>query len=409
MMDKLTHCRACQAKDPYLFLPMGKHPPANMFVRPDELDREQPSFPLNTQVCLQCGLIQVADQIPADFFRHYLYVPSGASTMHTHFAELAATLEKRAKGELIVDIGCNDGLMLGAANGNGSKTLGVDPAANLAKIARERGVDVHVAYFNSESAAEVRDSHGPARVIVTTNTFNHIGDLHGFMEAVMVLLDEFGTLVVEVPWAKAIVETNEFDNVYHEHVSEMSLLSNVKLGEFFDLDVVDVQKLPVHGGSMRIFMRRRAAGETPAPIVAQMLAEERAAGLLKQSTYDEFARRVEEMKVDLLRMLADLKAQNLKVAGYGAPAKGNTLLNYFDIGTETLEYLVDRNPLKQGMFSPGKKIPIYGPEAIAERKPDVLLVLAWNFFDEIREQQAEFEAAGGRFLVPLPTPMMVGG
>jgi hypothetical protein len=409
MMDKLTHCRACQAKDPYLFLPMGKHPPANMFVRPDELDREQPSFPLNTQVCLQCGLIQVADQIPADFFRHYLYVPSGASTMHTHFAELAATLEKRAKGELIVDIGCNDGLMLGAANGNGSKTLGIDPAANLAKIARERGVDVHVAYFNSESAAEVRDSHGPARVIVTTNTFNHIGDLHGFMEAVMVLLDEFGTLVVEVPWAKAIVETNEFDNVYHEHVSEMSLLSNVKLGEFFDLDVVDVQKLPVHGGSMRIFMRRRAAGETPAPIVAQMLAEERAAGLLKQSTYDEFARRVEEMKVDLLRMLADLKAQNLKVAGYGAPAKGNTLLNYFDIGTETLEYLVDRNPLKQGMFSPGKKIPIYGPEAIAERKPDVLLVLAWNFFDEIREQQAEFEAAGGRFLVPLPTPMMVGG
>jgi hypothetical protein len=409
MMDKLTHCRACQAKDPYLFLPMGKHPPANMFVRPDELDREQPSFPLNTQVCLQCGLIQVADQIPADFFRHYLYVPSGASTMHTHFAELAATLEKRAKGELIVDIGCNDGLMLGAANGNGSKTLGIDPAANLAKIARERGVDVHVAYFNSESAAEVRDSHGPARVIVTTNTFNHIGDLHGFMEAVMVLLDEFGTLVVEVPWAKAIVETNEFDNVYHEHVSEMSLLSNVKLGEFFDLDVVDVQKLPVHGGSMRIFMRRRAAGETPAPIVAQMLAEERAAGLLKQSTYDEFARRVEEMKVDLLRMLADLKAQNLKVAGYGAPAKGNTLLNYFDIGTETLEYLVDRNPLKQGMFSPGKKIPIYGPEAISERKPDVLLVLAWNFFDEIREQQAEFEAAGGRFLVPLPTPMMVGG
>ena len=409
MADTLTHCRACQTKNPYVFLPMGNHPPANMFVRPDEVGKEQPSYPLNTQVCLNCGLIQVADQVPEDFFRHYLYVPSGAATMHSHFAELAKTLEKRADGELIVDIGCNDGLMLAAANMNGSRTLGIDPAANLAKIAGERGVDVHVAYFNRETAADVRDRHGPAMVIVTTNTFNHIGDLHGFVAAVMVLLNENGTLVIEVPWAKAIVETNEFDNVYHEHVSEMSLLSIVKLGEFFGLDVVDVHKLHVHGGSMRIFMRRREAGETQTPIVAQMLAEEGASGLLKQSTYEDFARRVQEMKADLQRMLAGLKAQKMKLAGYGAPAKGNTLLNYFDIGTETLEFLVDRNPLKQGLFSPGKKIPIYGPEAIAEKKPDVLLVLAWNFFDEIREQQAGFEAAGGRFLVPLPIPRMVGG
>lgn len=409
MADTLARCRACQAKDPYVFLPMGNHPPANMFVRPDEVGEEQPSYALNTQVCLSCGLIQVADQVPADFFRHYLYVPSGATTMHSHFAELAAALENRAGGELIVDIGCNDGLMLAAANKNGSKTLGIDPAANLAKIAGERGVDVHVAYFNQDTAKEVREKHGPARVIATTNTFNHIGDLHGFMAGVMVLLDESGTLVIEVPWSKDIVETNEFDNVYHEHVSEMSLLSIVKLGEFFGLTVVDVHKLSVHGGSMRIFMCRESEGESQSPIVAQMLAEEVAAGLLKQSTYDEFSQRVEELRVELKRMLVSLKEQGLTVAGYGAPAKGNTLLNYFDIGAETLDFLVDRNPLKQGLFSPGKKIPIYGPEAIAERKPDVLLVLAWNFFDEIRQQQAAFEAGGGQFLVPLPTPRMVGG
>lgn len=409
MADTLTRCRTCQVEDPYVFLPMGNHPPANMFVRPDEVGEEQPSYPLNTQVCLNCGLIQVADQVPEDFFRHYLYVPSGATTMHSHFSELAETLEKRANGELIVDIGCNDGLMLAAANKNGSKTLGIDPAANLAKSASEKGVEVHVAYFNQETAAEVRDKHGQARVIVTTNTFNHIGDLHGFVAGVMVLLEENGTLVIEVPWAKEIVETNQFDNVYHEHVSEMSLLSIVKLGEFFGLDVVDVHKLHVHGGSMRIFMRCSEAGEAQSPIVAQMLSEEVSSGLLKQSTYDDFSRRVDGLRADLLRMLAGLKTEKLRVAGYGAPAKGNTLLNYFDIGTETLEFLVDRNPLKQGLFSPGKKIPIYGPEAIAEKKPDVLLVLAWNFFDEIREQQAEFEAAGGRFLVPLPVPTMVGG
>lgn len=407
MNSTLDVCRTCLSSDLTLFLPMGNHPPANMFVRPDELAKDQPAYPLNTQACLNCGLIQVADQIPADFFRHYLYVPSGAATMHTHFAELAQVLEKRAQGGLIVDIGCNDGLMLSAANKQGSKTLGIDPAANLAELAKANGVDVHVAYFNPQTAQEVLDKHGPAQVISTTNTFNHIGDLHTFMTGVKILMAEKGTFVIEVPWAKAIVETNEFDNVYHEHVSEMSLLSVVKLGAFFDLEVVDVHKLAVHGGSMRIFMRNSSANEEPSQIVSHMLAEEKAAGLTQQATYDDFAARVEKMREELLSQLSHLKKSGLKIAGYGAPAKGNTLLNYFRIGTETLDFLVDRNPLKQGLYSPGMKIPIYGTEAIAQEKPDILLVLAWNFFDEIYEQQAAFRAGGGKFLVPLPTPRLV--
>lgn len=407
MNSTLDACRTCLSSDLTLFLPMGNHPPANMFVRPEELAKDQPAYPLNTQACLNCGLIQVADQIPADFFRHYLYVPSGAATMHTHFAELAQVLEKRAQGGLIVDIGCNDGLMLSAANKQGSKTLGIDPAANLAELAKANGVDVHVAYFNPQTAQEVLDKHGPAQVISTTNTFNHIGDLHTFMTGVKILMAEKGTFVIEVPWAKAIVETNEFDNVYHEHVSEMSLLSVVKLGAFFDLEVVDVHKLPVHGGSMRIFMRNSSANEEPSQIVSHMLAEEKAAGLTQQATYDDFAARVEKMREELLSQLSHLKKSGLKIAGYGAPAKGNTLLNYFRIGTETLDFLVDRNPLKQGLYSPGMKIPIYGTEAIAQEKPDILLVLAWNFFDEIYEQQAAFRAGGGKFLVPLPTPRLV--
>ncbi len=402
-----TTCRACKSENLMLVLPMGNHPPANMFAKTQDLSEPQPAFPLNTQACLDCGLIQVADQVPADFFTDYLYVPSGAATMHTHFAGLAQVAVERAQGGMIVDIGCNDGLMLSHANGLGGKCLGIDPAANLAKIANERGVRVHVDFFNPETAKTVREQEGPASVITTTNTFNHIDDLHGFTAGVLDLLTDDGVFIIEVPWGKAILETNEFDNVYHEHVSELSLLSIVKLGEAVGLDVVDVTKLPVHGGSMRVFMQRATLNKTPAPIVAEMLADEAAAGMTDRASYEEFADRVHELRDSLLKILADLKADGKTVAGYGAPAKGNTLLNYFDIGVETLDFLVDRNPLKQGLYSPGKLIPVLPPEAVFERKPDYLLVLAWNFFDEIREQMAEFEAQGGKFIVPLPMPVIL--
>jgi len=405
-MERLEHCRACLAPQPYLFLALGDHPPANMFVRPNEVDEEQPSFSLNTQACLHCGLIQIADQIPTDFFRHYLYVPSGATTMHRHFGELAETLKRRAGEGLIVDIGCNDGLLLKACNDLGCNTLGVDPAANLAELANARGVAVHVAYFDPPTARKLRKDRGAAKVIVTTNTFNHIGDLHYFMAGVVDLLDEAGTFVVEVPWAKELLERNEFDTVYQEHVSEFSLSSMVRLGNFFDLEVVDVHKLPIHGGSMRVFFQRKLQA-TATAAVGEMLEEELEAGMLEPRTYDDFADRVEEVRRDLIAMLAELKRQGLKIAGYGAPAKGNTLLNYFGVGPNHLDFLVDRNPLKQGLFSPGMKIEVRSPEAIETERPDILMVLAWNFLDEIREQQAAFTSRGGRFLVPLPRPVLV--
>ncbi len=390
-----------------LVLPMGDHPPANMFVRAEDRENPQPSFPLNTQACLDCGLIQVADQVPPDFFTDYLYVPSGAATMHTHFAELAQVVVDRSQGGLIVDIGCNDGLMLSHANALGGKTLGVDPAANLAVIAAERGVRVHTDFFNPQTARDLRVTEGAAKVITTTNTFNHIDDLHGFAEGVLELLDDDGVFVIEVPWGKAILETNEFDNVYHEHLSELSLLSIVRLGQAVGLDVVDVTKLPVHGGSMRVFMQPSNLGIEPAPIVASMLDEEKAAGMTRRESYEEFADRVHELKDSLIGMLSDIKASGKTVAGYGAPAKGNTLLNYFEIGPDVLDFLVDRNPLKQGLYSPGMMIPVLAPDAVNERQPDYLLVLAWNFFDEIREQMSEFEARGGKFIVPLPMPRVI--
>lgn len=406
MNDRLSACRACLTPQPYLFLPLGNHPPANMFVRENELADRQPSFALNTQACLTCGLIQVADQIPTDFFSHYLYVPSGADTMHSHFAELADVLAQRAGDGLIVDIGANDGLLLQACNARNCWTIGVDPAANLAEIAASRGVDVHVAYFGPETAAELALSLGEAKVVVTTNTFNHIGDLHTFMQGVAKLLSADGTFVIEVPWAKELLERNEFDTIYQEHVSEFSLLSIQRLGAFFDLEVVDVTKLSVHGGSMRVFLQRTGVA-APTPAVDAMLREEADAGMLLAQTYDAFSDRIATIGRQLTTMLADLRAKGMKVAGYGAPAKGNTLLNYYGIGADHLDFLVDRNPLKQGLYSPGMKIPVRSPEAIESERPDILMVLAWNFFDEIREQQSSFAARGGRFLVPLPEPTLV--
>lgn len=405
----LNTCRACLAPDPYLFLPLGDHSPAQMLIRPEDLNREQPSFPLNPQVCLACGLIQIADQIPADFFRHYLYVPSGASTMHSHFHELAEVLTSRAAGGLIVDIGCNDGLLLERCNMLGCRTLGIDPAENIAEMARSKGIEVEVVYFNPETATAVRATHGPAKIVVTTNTFNHIGDLHSFMRGVDVLLAGDGTFVIEVPRATEMIAFNEFDNIYHEHVSEFSLLSLVRLGEFFGLAVTDVHRLPhIHGGSMRVFMQRRSESPQVQPIVREMLDEEAAGGMLAAGTYDALAQRVDSIGADLRRILEGLKSQGMKIAGYGASARGNTMITYFGIGPDILDFLVDKNPLKHGLYSPNTRIPVRPIEDLETERPDVLLVLAWNFFDEIREQQAGFLARGGRFVIALPTPRVVG-
>lgn len=406
-MPVLTQCRACLAPVPYTFLCMGDHPPANSFVRPEDVKEHQPVYPLDSQVCLTCGLIQVSDHVPEGFFEHYLYVPSAATSMHSHFAELAEVLKKEATSDLIVDIGCNDGLLLSACNKIGCRTIGVDPAANLAEIARSRGVDVDVGYFSAAAGQKLLEKYGPAKAIVTTNTFNHIGNLHDFMGGVAHWLADDGVFVIEVPWAKNLIDNNEFDTIYHEHVSEFSLLSLVKLGEFFDLTVVDVTRLGIHGGSMRVTLQRTAAARAPASIVREMLAEERDAGMLSEDTYVAFSARVDEVRRELLAMLAQLMADGVEIAGYGAPAKGNTLLNYFKIGPDTLNYLVDRNTLKQGLYSPGMKIPIRSPDALDQDMPGVLLVLAWNFFDEIRLQQSDFIARGGRFLVPLPHPVLV--
>ncbi|MEO6527713.1 MAG: class I SAM-dependent methyltransferase [Gemmatimonadaceae bacterium] len=404
----MTTCRACLGSDLFLYLPLGDHPPANAFLRPEALGKPEATFPLDTHVCLNCGLIQVPDTLPPDFFVDYVYMPSASDTMKRHFAAFAQRCKDTlitSKEQRVVDIGCNDGLFLGACKEAGLTTLGIDPSQNIAEFARAKGIEVFNEYFTSESAKRVLAQHGPAQVITTTNTFNHIDNLHGFMDGVRTLLAPDGTFVIEVPQALTCVEHNEFDTVYHEHLSVFSVASIAALGSFYGLQVVDIDELPIHGGSMRVYLRRAGPAK---PIVADFLEREKKAGLFERETYVAHAKRVERIREELMELLHRLKAEGKRLAGYGAPAKGSTLLNYYGIGPDLIEYLADRNELKQGRFSPGTHIPVVSPSRIAETNPDYLLILAWNFADEIMEQQEAFRARGGKFILPIPEPRVVG-
>ena len=407
-MVELTQCRACDSKDLYGYLPLGDHPAANAFVRPENVDTPDMVFPLNTIACLSCGLIQVADPLPPDFYVDYVYVPSASATMPVHFSDLARRFREdliTAPDQYVLDIGCNDGLLLAACKDEGLKTLGIDPSANITELARDKGIEVLTAYFTADYARKVRDERGPAQVIVTTNTFNHIDNLHGFMEGVDTMLAEDGTFVIEVPQALTCIEMNEFDTVYHEHLSTFTATSVAALGKPVGLELVDLETLPIHGGSMRFYLRRSGPAK---PVVAEWLERERAAGLFEKATYDAHVERVGENRTALMALLRDLKAQGKKIAGYSAPAKGNTLLNYYGIGPDILDFIADKNPLKQGRLTPGMRIPVVAPEEVDRQKPDYLLMLAWNFRDEILAQHADYLAAGGKFIIPIPEVEIVG-
>ena len=406
----MTFCRTCKSGRLYMFLPLGDHPLANGFLTEEQLGEPELTFPLDVYACLDCGLIQVHDNVPPGYFRHYVYVPGASPAMHAHFDALADTVAKRfldSSEGLTVDIGCNDGLFLKSVNARGKRTVGIDPATNIVEATREAGVEVVNEYFTPELARIMRDTRGPASVVVTTNTFHHIDDLDSFMEGVSVLLDDGGVFIVEVPHALELVEQNEFDGVYHEHVSQLTVKSFVDLYRRFGLEVFDVEPLTVHGGSIRVFARRQTGSPSDAAVVEEWVGRERERGLFDASTYDAFRRRVERNRGTLLELLRDLKREGRRIAGYGASARGNTLLNYLAIGTDYLDYIADRNSLKHGLFSPGMHIPVVEPERLATDMPDYVLIIAWNFADEIMAQQNAYTRGGGRFIMPIPEPRIV--
>lgn len=400
-------CRACKGKNLEKFLSLGKMPLVNSFLKKEELSSEEPRFPLDVYFCANCGMVQLGEVVPPEImFKDYVYVSGTSETMKAHFAEFAEEAVKKIGNGLVIDIGGNDGTFLKAFKKLVAKTLNVEPASNIAEIARKDGIETVNEFWGTKVAREIVKKYGKAEIITGTNVFAHVNDLDEFINAAKIVLEDDGALVVEFPYLVDMIENTEFDTIYHEHLSYIAVRPMITLFRRLGMDVVDAVRTEVHGGSIRIYAMKAGVGRASKKI-SQLVELEKKMGLDKFGTYEEFGVRVDEIKRELLELLRKIKSDGKRIVGYGAPAKGNVLMNYAEIGTKFLDYVVDKNPLKQSLFTPGTHLQVYPPEKIKKDKPDYLLILAWNFADEIMKQQIGFKQVGGKFIIPIPKPRII--
>lgn len=397
-------CLLCGARGLDIFLDLGAAPLANAF-RPAGEQGAEPVFPLRIARCPRCHHVQLAETVPPErMFSEYLYVSSYSETLVAHLDSLAETLTARrhlGKNDLAVDIGSNDGTLLAALGRRGVRTVGIEPARNLAVLARGRGVETESCYFDRFAAQKIRQRYGPAMAVTATNSFPHIQNPDEYLAALDLLLDARGVFVVEAHYLGDMLEQTVFDTIYHEHVSYWSLGPMRELFARHGLTVFDVERLPVHHGQIRVWAGRTGTVK-PAASVERLLEAEREAGFATPAPFAGFAARAGRIRESLGRLLGSLRAAGAAVAGYGAPAKASTLLTYLGLGPETIAYIADRSPLKQGRLVPGARIPIVAPEHLLAARPDYVLILAWNFVDEIVTQLDGYRRAGGRFILPVP-------
>ncbi len=398
-------CLVCRSSAVQMFLDFGETALANQFLRSDQIRSAEAMYPLRVGFCHDCAHVQLLDSVPPRaMFGNYLYISSASDTLKNHLWDLSDTLVRRyglGAGDLVIDIGCNDGTLLEGFKRHGVHPLGVDPAANLADFAAGKGIDRYIDLFTVKSAQDIIATWRKASLITATNTFPHIQDLGDFIQGIKTALESGGVFVIEMHYLLDIIEQVAFDTIYHEHVSYWALGPMKRLFEEHGMEVVDAERVPLHHGQLRIHVQRRGEGRTHSR-VGEILAAEKAAGLDRFETYERFAEQTRKIKTDLRATLSRFACDGRRVAGYGAPAKGNTLLGFLDIGPELLPYIVDRSPLKQGLYTPGTHIPVVAPERLLLDQPDYVLLLAWNFIDEIVEQQAEYRRRGGKFMVPVP-------
>ena len=404
-------CRSC-GTEVRSFLDLGSTPLANSFLKEEQLASDEPVFPLEVGFCETCTLVQLMHTVPPErIFREYVYVTSTSSSITEHFHELARDAVSRfglGQEDLVVEMGSNDGTLLRGFEPSGVRTLGVEPAANIAEIARANGVDTLNEFFEPGIAARVRDERGPASFMVGCNVVAHIPDINGTMEGVATLLADQGVFQVEAPYLLELLERAEFDTVYHEHFFYFSLKALDYAATRHGLRIFDVEFFPaVHGGSIRASICRTDAGHERTDAAAHAFEREEQAGVGDFATYSDFADRVAGIRSGLLELLHNLRSGSARVAGYGAAAKGNTLLNYCGIGTDLLDYVADKNPLKQGLYTPGMHLPVVEAARLAQDRPEYTLILAWNMAHEIMAEQQAYRDAGGRFIVPIPDPALV--
>ena len=409
-MAQITECRVCGSGKISRFLSLGSTPPANSFALPGPEAEGERAFPLDLYFCPDCGLVQLGYTVPPEMlFKNYLYFSSTSETLKSHFAGLAEEIMGRfaREGALVVEIGSNDGVLLRNFLGKPVRAIGFEPAENIAKVSREAGITTVCDFFNSKTANGLAAKEGKAAVIVATNVFAHIAGLHDLVRGMGELLAKDGAAIVEFHHLASLYSHLEFDSIYHEHLCYYSLGPIKKLFGMHGMEVFGVKKIPIHGGSLRVYAQKIGGGRPIGPEVEEIFDEEKRLGLYDIGTYQAFAGRIAGLKARLVPMLSRLRAEGKRVAGYGAPAKCTTLLNYFGIGPDLVGYIVDRSQSKQGRLVPGVHIPIYGPGKMEERRPDYLLILAWNLCDEIARQQAAFRQSGGKFIVPIPEPKIM--
>ena len=400
-------CLFCHAPLRRTFVDLGMHPLCESYISEDKLNQMEPFYPLHVFVCEQCFLVQLHEYVtPAEIFTEYAYFSSYADSWVQHAKRYTDMIVERLKltaESFVVELASNDGYLLQHFVAKGIPVLGVEPAANVAEAARKKNIPTLVKFFGRQTANELVAERGRADLVLGNNVLAQVPDINDFVAGIKVLVAPRGIVTIEFPYLMKLMEENQFDTIYHEHFFYFSLMAAERIFAAHGLTLFDVEELPTHGGSLRIYGGHAEENHlSMTERYVDLMRREKAAGIDRLDTYALFAEKVKETKRKLLAFLIEAKRKGKAIAGYGAPGKGNTLLNYCGVRGDFLDYTVDRNRYKQGKFLPGTHIPIYPPEKIRETKPDYVLILPWNFKDEIMEQVGYIREWGGQFVVPIP-------
>jgi len=405
------NCRTCGSNQLHKFLDLGFTPPADRFLREEQLLEPEVYYPLAVLMCEQCGLAQLNHVVAPEvlYQQEYPYEASMTRTGRAHWEEFAQTTKEQfhlGPKDLVIDIGSNVGVLLEAFKNVGVRTLGVEPAGNIAAIATKHGIETLNEFFGIEVARRIVANHGQASVITATNVFAHVDQLTAFIKAVDILLAPNGVLIIEAPYFRNLLEQLEYDTIYHEHLSYLSVKPLVTFFAPRGMEVFKIQQRDIHGGSFRVHVARTGKRQVSAE-VKEMLEIEQAKGVHSLDVLEQFARAVEQNRNDLNWLLHSLKREGKRIACASAPAKGMTLLNYCRLGNDTIDFVTEKSTLKIGRFTPGMHIPVVSDAELIERRPDYALLLAWNFADEIMANLSEYRERGGKFIIPIPTPRIV--